>query len=387
MSDYIPEWTFHPILIGNIFASRFRSILFKCEIWLEEKYGKRYDLQSRYLPPWYEYPELDSNMRPTGNTVPKLMDFKYPMNWPPFVHSEGGMLRAQFALDYLWDIWYGHDFFYFGPSPEGFGPGKAMFARRACNLRDIDHKVIGFLETLSYFRDISDEVVVKESEHFVFEEYYFNSMYGKDALYGPIRACNHRANSGLVFKKTILQVPVYNGLNYWKIKIKMEQNPPYKPEKYFFRCIDVNGVVVASNSHTIDIRKHSQITINYTGICKAKKNATLQKKDQKPAPIQEFPLEKPEWNYPVRYAARGRLYFNETSEDNDYIDHVVDESELWKDGCPNITYPADYSYIDFPESEGEWEDEDEDDAEEMEEEEECISGPFSPGYNVKDSSK
>ena len=145
MSDYLPEWTFHPTLIGNVFASRFRSILFKCEIWLEEKYGKSYELHSRLLPPWYTYAEIDSKLEETGRYVPKLIDFKYSMNWPPFVHSEGGMTRAQFALDHLWDIWYGTDLFYFDPSPEGYGPGKAMFASKKTNLTALSDLLVPIL--------------------------------------------------------------------------------------------------------------------------------------------------------------------------------------------------------------------------------------------------
>jgi hypothetical protein len=352
MSDYIPEWTFHPTLIGNIFSSRFRSILFKCEIWLEEKYGKSYELHSRTFPPWYSYPEIGANLVATGARVPKLIDFQYPMNWPPFVHSEGGMLRAQFALDHLWDIWYGTDIFYFGPAPEGYGPGKAMFAKKKLNLTTIQDKVLGYIEVLKYQREISEEEVEDEWEDYVFQEYYFNSMYGRDALYGPLRACNHRVTSGLLFKKKVLQVPIYNGINYWRIRMAMAKDPPYKPEKYFFRCIDIPGVVLTSKSHTIDIPKDGQITVNYTGIGKAKKKGTLTGLDQTLPPVYVFPAEKEDWCYPVEYAARGRLYFNETSEDNDYIDTVVDESECYKDGCPNIPYPFNYSdpIIYFPES-------------------------------------
>jgi hypothetical protein len=346
MSDNIPEWTFHPILIGNIFASRFRSILFKSEIWLEEKYGKSYELHSRVLPPWYTYPETGPNLQLTGAMVPKLIDFKYPMNWPPFVHSEGGMLRAQFALDHLWDIWYGTDVFYFGPSPEGYGPGKAMFASKKVNLRTLQDKVLGYLEVLKYERDISEEEVEDAWEDHVFKEYYFNSLYGRDALYGPLRACNHRATSGLLFKKKDLDVPVYNGINYFRIKRAMASDPPYKPEKYFYHCISIPGVVLSSASHTIDIPRHAQITVNYTGVGRAKKKGTLTGKDQTPAPVQDFPMEKEDWCYPVEYAARGRLYFNETSEDNDYIDTLIDESELIKDGCTTIPDP----YFPFPET-------------------------------------
>jgi len=352
MSDYLPVWTFHPTLIGNVFASRFRSILFKCEIWLEEKYGKSYELHSRLLPPWYTYAEIDSKLEETGRYVPKLIDFKYPMNWPPFVHSEGGMTRAQFALDHLWDIWYGTDLFYFGPSPEGYGPGKAMFASKKTNLTALSDKVVGYLEVLHYHRDVNDVQVVDEWEDKVFHEYYFNSMYGRDALFGPIRACNHRPDSGLIFKEKDVELPVYYGINYWRIKNAMAQDPPYKPEKYFFKCITVPGVVLGSNSNTIDIPKNRQITINYTGVKKAKKGGTLTGKDQKSV-VYRFTKEKEEWDYPVEYAARGRMYFNETSEDNDYFDSIVDESEVLKDGCPTPTIPYDIDYepvIRFPET-------------------------------------
>ena len=161
-------------------------------------------------------------------------------------------------------------------------------------------------------------------------------MYGKDALYGPLRACNHRTDSGLLFKKKDLDVPVYHGINYWKIKHFMAIEPPYKPEKYFYHCITIPGVVLTSNSHTIDIPKNSQITVNYTGVGKAKRKATLTGKDQSPAPDFQFQPEKEDWCYPIPYAARGRMYFNETSEDNDYIETYVDESEMWKDGVTEV---------------------------------------------------
>jgi hypothetical protein len=353
MSDYVSSWKFHPKLVGNIFASRFRSILFKCEIWLEEKYGEKYDTHKRMFPPWYEYEEIDKDDPEKKIRVPKLIDFVYPMNWPPFVHSEGGMDRAQFNLDHLWDIWYDNDFFYCGPSPEGYGSGKAIFAKKNTNLRNLDNQLVGYLESLRYMREVSDTEVEEEYEDHVFNEYYFNSMYERDALYGPLRGCNYRQSSGLFFKKSEVDIPVYSGLNYYKIKLAKAVN--YKPEKYFFRCIKVPGVLLSSNSNTIDIVKGRQITVNYLGKPKPPQRkrpiAANEEKKEEVAEVYEFPPEKDHWNYPIKYAPRGRLYFNEIADDLDYDYHIVDESEMLKDGCTRLAlYPPELEnpIIQFP---------------------------------------
>jgi len=337
---------FHPNLIGEIFASRFRTILMKCEIWLEEKYGMDFENHKRKLPPWYEYVKVDEEGNETGVVVPNLCNFDNPMNWPCFVHSSEGMKRAKFVLSYLWDVWYMSSLFEWYPSPEGFGPGKACKAKCNTNLTSLQSPLIGFLEPLTYMKEVGEEDVVELSEERVFKEYYFNSLFDGAAMIGPLRGVNHNPRSGLTFKKKMVSVPVYSGLDYFIIKGYMATN--YKPHKYFYRCIDIPGVVLWSRSHTIDIRKGSQITCNYTGRKAARP-------DETPVPPFEFALEREHWQYPVPYAARGRLYFNETSEDNDYFGNEVEveEVEKLKDGCHNMQYPSgydEYPIIYYPET-------------------------------------
>ena len=66
---------FHPNLLGEVFASRHRSILLKSDLWLEEKYGMDLEMQKRKLPPRYDYIKIDEEGNPTGESVPKLLDF------------------------------------------------------------------------------------------------------------------------------------------------------------------------------------------------------------------------------------------------------------------------------------------------------------------------
>jgi hypothetical protein len=119
--------------------------------------------------------------------------------------------------------------------------------------------------------------------------------------------------------------------------------------------------MLSSNSNTIDITKGRQITVNYLGKEKPKRKrpvpcvpAALEEKVAGEEAAEElfvFPLEYPDWKYPDNYAARGRLYFNEISDDLDYEDHIVDESEKLKDGCTNLAlYPDDYEnpIVHFP---------------------------------------
>ena len=68
---------------------------------------------------------------------------------------------------------------------------------------------------------------------------------------------NHDLKSGLVFKEKNMKVPVYNGINYWEIKLNMSIG--YRPDKYFFRCVDMPGVVLTRVCNTINIRRGQQI--------------------------------------------------------------------------------------------------------------------------------
>jgi hypothetical protein len=84
--------------------------------------------------------------------------------------------------------------------------------------------------------------------------------------------------------------------------------------------------MLSSNSNTIDLVKGRQITVNYLGKPKPPTRkrvigANEEKKEEEKQEVYEFPPEKEHWAYPIKYAPRGRLYFNEIADDLDYEYH------------------------------------------------------------------
>ena len=327
----------------------------KSEIWLEEKYGNSYNLHKRQLPPWMGYRELDKEGDPTGNWIAKIIDLENPMNWPCFVHSIDGLRRFIFNIDHLWDIWYSPKHFEWRPVGPELGGGKGLFSLVEGHWTDFRSNILGYIERTGYEKEVNEVEVEDRWETKVYQEYYFNSVYGKDVMIGPLRGVNHDLKSGLVFKEKTLQLPVYYGINYWAIKMNIDLD--HRPDKYFFRCVDWPGVVLSHpHSNSIEIRRGQQIFANYTG---KKRLPNIPDKNHPgkkiPNPANrdyEFPLEKVDWKYPVTFAARGRLYFNTNSDDLDYVPHEAQQNELWKDGCPALEFPdeMDDPVISFPNS-------------------------------------
>jgi hypothetical protein len=352
MENHQTDTQFHPTLVGEIFSSNFCSIIFKSEIWLEEKYGKRYDLHRRKFPPWMGYNDFDKDYNPSGVWIEQMLDLENPMNWPCFVHSIDGLRRFIFNIDHLWDIHYRQRKFEYRTVGPEFGGGKGLFSLIEGTWNDLRGFVIGYLERTNYMVEINETEVEERWETGVYQEYYFNSMFGKDVLFGPIRIVNHDFKSGLVFKEKLVKLPVYSGINYWDIKISMKRG--YRPEKYFFQCVDWPGVVLVHKCNTINIRKGQQIFCNYTGVKRLPNILDMDhpgKTKIHPANKDyEFPLERVDWKYPTNFAARGRLYFNTNAEDLDYVPHEEDPEEMWKDGCPGLEFPVEMEnpIISFP---------------------------------------